>query len=75
MEQAGNQSLSKYAFVVLSDVGTMPAGLENSLRAYVDGGGSLLIALGPLSAALTRVPVSNETIQGSSLRLTQRIAL
>jgi hypothetical protein len=66
VEQAGNQSLSKYAFVVLSDVGTMPAGLENSLRAYVAAGGSLLIALGPLSAALTHVPVSNETIQGSS---------
>jgi hypothetical protein len=66
VEQAGNQSLSKYAFVVLSDVGSMPAGLENSLRAYVAGGGSLLIALGHLSAALNRVPVSNEVIQGSS---------
>ena len=66
VEQAANQSLSKYAFVVLSDVGTMPPGLENSLRAYVAGGGSLLIALGPLSAALTRVPVSNEAIQGSA---------
>jgi hypothetical protein len=66
VEQAANQSLSKYAFVVLSDVGAMPPGLENSLRAYVAGGGSLLIALGPLSAALTHVPVSNETIQGSS---------
>jgi Aerotolerance regulator N-terminal/von Willebrand factor type A domain len=66
VEQAANQSLSKYAFVVLSDVGTMPAGLENLLRAYVSSGGSLLIALGPLSAALTHVPVSNEAIQGSS---------
>jgi hypothetical protein len=66
VEQAGNQSLSKYAFIVLSDVGSMPPGLENSLRAYVASGGSLLIALGPLSAALTRVPVSNEAIQGSS---------
>ncbi len=66
VEQAANQSLSKYAFVVLSDVGSMPAGLENSLRAYVAGGGSLLIALGTHSAALTRVPVSNEAIQGSS---------
>jgi len=65
-EQAGNQSLSKYAFVVLSDPGTMPPGLENSLRMYVAGGGSLLIALGPRSAALARVPVSNEAIQGSS---------
>ncbi len=66
VEQAANQSLSKYAFVVLSDVGSMPPGLENILRAYVAGGGSLLIALGHLSAALTRVPVSNETIEGSS---------
>jgi hypothetical protein len=66
VEQAANQSLSKYAFVVLSDVGPMPAGLENNLRAYVSGGGALLIALGPLSAALTHVPVSNETIQGSA---------
>jgi von Willebrand factor type A domain len=66
IEQAGNQSLSKYAFVVLYDVGSMPPGLENSLRTYVAGGGSLLIALGVHSAALTRVPVSNETIQGSS---------
>ncbi len=66
VEQAANQALSKYAFVVLSDVGAMPAGLENSLRAYVNGGGSLLVALGPLSAALTHVPVSGETIQGSS---------
>jgi Aerotolerance regulator N-terminal/von Willebrand factor type A domain len=66
VEQAANQSLSKYAFVVLSDVGSMPPGLENSLRAYVASGGSLLIALGTHSAALTRVPVSNEAIQGSS---------
>jgi hypothetical protein len=66
VEQAGNQSLSKYAFVVLSDVAMMPPGLETNLRAYVAGGGSLLVALGPLSAALARVPVSNETIQGSA---------
>jgi hypothetical protein len=66
VEQAGNQSLSKYAFVVLSDVGSMPPGLESNLRAYVSGGGSLLIALGPLSAALNRVPVSNEAIEGST---------
>jgi len=66
VEQAGNQSLSKYAFVVLSDVSSLPGGLESSLRAYVNAGGSLLIALGPASAALQRVPVSNEAIQGTS---------
>ena len=33
VEQAANQAFSKYAFVVLSDVGSLPSGLENSLRA------------------------------------------
>lgn len=66
VEQSANQSFSKYAFVVLSDVGALPAGLESNLRAYVNGGGSLFVALGPSSAALGHVPVSGETIQGSS---------
>lgn len=66
VDQAANQSLSKYAFVVLSDVSSLPPGLENNLRAYVNGGGSLLVALGPSSAALGHVPVSGEAIQGSS---------
>jgi hypothetical protein len=66
VEQAANQALSKYAFVVLSDIGSLPAGLENNLRAYVNGGGSLMVALGPSSAALAHVPVSGEPIQGSS---------
>jgi Aerotolerance regulator N-terminal/von Willebrand factor type A domain len=66
VDQAANQAFSKYAFVVLSNVGAMPTGLENSLRAYVQAGGSLLVVLGPGSAALPHVPVSNETIQGSS---------
>jgi len=66
VEQATNQAFSKYAFVVLSEIGSMPAGLENSLRAYVNGGGSLLVALGPASVAMQRVPVSGEAIQSSS---------
>src|SRR5690349_3707215 len=49
VDQAANQSLSKYAFVVLSDVSALPPALENSLRVYVNGGGSLLVALGPSS--------------------------
>jgi hypothetical protein len=66
VEQAANQAFSKYAFVVLSDIGSMPAGLENSLRAYVNGGGSVFVALGPASVAMQRVPVSGEAIQASS---------
>ena len=66
VEQAANQSLSKYAFVVLSDVRALPPGLENNLRAYVSAGGSLLVALGFDSAAMQRVPVSGQIIQGSA---------
>lgn len=62
VDQAAGQSLSKYPFVVLSDVGGLPPGLEDNLRAYVNGGGSLLIALGPASPAGRTVPVFNEPI-------------
>ncbi|HLJ47551.1 MAG TPA: BatA domain-containing protein [Bryobacteraceae bacterium] len=62
IEQAGNQSFSKYPFVVLSDVGPLPSGMEDSLRAYVNAGGSLLISLGPASAASHTVPVFGEAI-------------
>jgi hypothetical protein len=65
VDQAANQSLTKYSFVVLSDVSALPAGLEDTLRNYVRGGGALLVALGPSSTALARVPVSGETITGS----------
>lgn len=62
IEQAAGQSLSKYPFVVLSDAGQLPPGLEDNLRAYVNNGGSLLIALGPASAAGRTVPVFGEPI-------------
>ncbi len=65
-EQAASQTLSHFAMVVLSDLGSMPSGFEDSLKKYVAAGGSVLIALGPSSAALPRVPVLDESIQASS---------
>jgi Aerotolerance regulator N-terminal/von Willebrand factor type A domain len=61
--QAAAAPLSSYAFVVLSDVAVVPAALEDALRRYVNAGGSLLIALGPSSAASTRVPISDLLIR------------
>jgi hypothetical protein len=58
-EQVANVSPERYAFVVLSDVGSLPAAFENQLRGYVRSGGSVLIALGRNSAAITHVPVSD----------------
>ena len=62
VEQTANVSPSKYAFVVLSDVGTIPGGFENQLRDYVRGGGSVLVSLGHLSVAHSTIPVSGGRI-------------
>ena len=62
-DQATAGPLARYAFVVLSDVGSLPASLESALRQYVRAGGSLLVALGPASAARRRVPVSDAPIR------------
>ncbi|WP_263409409.1 BatA domain-containing protein [Terriglobus tenax] len=37
---------SKYAFVILSDVSTLPTAFENALRKYVQGGGNVLMSVG-----------------------------
>jgi len=57
-EQAGGAALRKYAFVVLSDVATLPPSFEEALREYVRGGGSVLVAVGTAGAVLGRVPVA-----------------
>jgi len=64
---AANSDLSKYAVVVLNDLGSLQSGLEASLQKYVSNGGSLFEAIGPASAvAFPRVPVLDEPIDGTS---------
>jgi hypothetical protein len=58
-DQVANISPEHYAFVVLSDVGPLPAAFENGLRGYVRAGGSVFVALGHNSAAIAHVPVSD----------------
>lgn len=62
LEQTANLDPHKYAFVVLSDVGSLPPAFEAALRDYVRAGGSLFIALGRESASRGRVPVFDESI-------------
>jgi hypothetical protein len=64
-ESAAAANLSSYALVVLSDPGTLPGGLEDALRRWVREGGSALVALGPASAVLPRVPLLDEPIEAS----------
>src|ERR1700674_3628038 len=63
-EAAANADLSKYAVVVLNDLGSLPSGLEPSLQKYVSGGGSLFESIGPGSVALPRAPVLDDAIEG-----------
>jgi hypothetical protein len=64
-DQAANLEPAQYAFVVISDVGTLPDSFEKNLRAYVSGGGAVLIALGRSSMGRAKVPVAGLAIQGT----------
>src|SRR6201988_2343655 len=60
--QAANAPLSKYAFVVLSDLISVPTSLENALTKYAQSGGSVWIVAGTSSAHNAHVPVFGGTI-------------
>jgi hypothetical protein len=55
--QAAGLPLSKYAFVVLSDVISVPAALESDLLKYVQAGGSVWVVVGTSGSHSTRIPV------------------
>jgi len=57
LERLSGVTLSKYAFVVLSDLGSLPQQFENDLARYVRGGGSVLIAAGTSAAHRGRIPL------------------
>ena len=57
VNEAADRKPSNYAFIVLSDVNSVPSLLENSLLEYVRAGGSLLIAAGTSAGARTQIPI------------------
>jgi len=57
VNEAADRKPSNYAFIVLSDVNTVPSLLENSLTEYVRSGGSLLIAAGTSAGARLQIPI------------------
>ncbi len=63
--EAADRKLSNYAFVILSDVNTVPQLLENSLLAYVRGGGSVFIAAGTSAGSRLQVPIFGAKINAS----------
>jgi hypothetical protein len=57
VNEAADRKPSNYAFIILSDVNTVPSLLENSLTEYVRSGGSLFIAAGTSAGARLQIPI------------------
>jgi hypothetical protein len=62
VNEAADRQPSNYAFVILSDVNSVPSLLENSLTGYVRAGGSLFIAAGTSAGGRTQIPIFNTRI-------------
>ena len=62
VEQTADVDPAKYAFVVLSDVSTLPQLFENSLLHFVESGGSVLLAAGASDARAQRLPVVGQMV-------------
>lgn len=65
VDKATTSQLSNYAFVVLSDLLSVPPSFEQSLLEYVRRGGGVLLAAGTSTARAARVPVFGENISGA----------
>jgi len=61
-EQAASVQPAKYAFVVVSDVPSLPSSFENDLARYVRGGGGVLIAAGTNIGRASRIPLFGANI-------------
>src|SRR5579863_1671689 len=57
VNEAADRQPSNYAFIVLSDLNSLPSLLENSLNRYVRSGGSLLIAAGTSAGGRSQIPI------------------
>jgi len=57
VNEAADRRPSNYAFIVLSDLNSLPSLLENSLIQYVRSGGSLLIAAGTSAGGRSQIPI------------------
>src|SRR5580692_3033493 len=57
VNEAADRRPSNYAFIVLSDLSSLPSLLENSLTQYVRSGGSLLISAGTSAGGHMTIPI------------------
>ncbi|HTA44656.1 MAG TPA: VWA domain-containing protein [Bryobacteraceae bacterium] len=57
VNEAADRKPSNYAFIILSDLNSLPSLLENSLTGYVRSGGSLLITVGTSAGSRSQIPI------------------
>jgi len=57
VNEAADRKISTYGVVILSDLTTVPALLENTLTGYVKSGGAVFIAAGTSAASHTQIPI------------------
>jgi len=57
VNEAADRKPSNYAFIILSDLNSLPSILENALTEYVRSGGSILIAGGTSAGGRTQIPI------------------
>jgi len=57
VNEAADRKPSNYAFIILSDLNSMPSLLDHSLTEYVRAGGSLLIATGTSAGGRSQIPI------------------
>jgi hypothetical protein len=57
VNEAADRTPSNYAFIILSDLNSLPSLLENALTGYVRSGGSLFIATGTSAGGRSQIPI------------------
>jgi hypothetical protein len=57
VNEAADRQPSHYAFIILSDLNSLPSLLENSLTEYVRAGGSLFIVTGTSAGGRSQIPI------------------
>jgi hypothetical protein len=57
VNEAADRDPSNYAFIILADLNSLPAILENALTGYVRAGGSILIAAGTSAGGRSQIPI------------------
>jgi hypothetical protein len=62
------RALADYSALVVSDVGVLSGASVGTLQRYLEGGGSILMTLGPRAAQRDRIPLSGHTLDSRSLK-------